>query len=135
MLTSKGSQESDIEQALWLHWNQSGSEKARWDLIDFYRSWIISLAKKLFFKIRPQNLELSDFIQQGILGALDSIERFDLSYQSNFKSFAKDRIRGEILNSIEKYSEEYCLKKKQLLLQDRLCSSEDGELFEQLHSP
>lgn len=48
----------------------------------------------------PQHVSIDDLIHAGILGLMDAMEKFDPSKNVQFKSYAKFRIRGSILDSL-----------------------------------
>lgn len=48
----------------------------------------------------PQRVELSDLVNAGVIGLLEAYENFDSGKNTQFKTFAKFRIRGAILDSL-----------------------------------
>lgn len=48
----------------------------------------------------PQRVELSDLVNAGVIGLLEAYESFDSAKNTQFKTFAKFRIRGAILDSL-----------------------------------
>jgi RNA polymerase sigma factor for flagellar operon FliA len=48
----------------------------------------------------PQHVELDDLVNAGVIGLLEASRNFDSSKNSQFKAFAKFRIRGAILDSL-----------------------------------
>jgi RNA polymerase sigma factor for flagellar operon FliA len=48
----------------------------------------------------PQHVELEDLVNAGVIGLLEASRSFDSSKNSQFKTFAKFRIRGSILDSL-----------------------------------
>jgi len=48
----------------------------------------------------PQHVQLEDLVQAGVLGLIDAVHKFDDSKNVQFKSYAKFRIRGAILDSL-----------------------------------
>jgi RNA polymerase sigma factor for flagellar operon FliA len=48
----------------------------------------------------PQHVELDDLVSAGVLGLLEASRNFDSSKNAQFKTFAKFRIRGAILDSL-----------------------------------
>jgi RNA polymerase sigma factor for flagellar operon FliA len=48
----------------------------------------------------PQHVELEDLVNAGVIGLLEASRNFDSSKNSQFKTFAKFRIRGAILDSL-----------------------------------
>src|SRR5579872_6979085 len=48
----------------------------------------------------PRHVPLEDLVHAGVVGLMDALEKFDLSKQVRFGSYAKFRIRGAILDSL-----------------------------------
>ena len=48
----------------------------------------------------PQQVELSDLVHAGVIGLLEAYRSFDDSKNAQFKTFAKFRIKGAILDSL-----------------------------------
>ena len=48
----------------------------------------------------PQQVELSDLVNAGVIGLLEAYDNFNAEKNTQFKTFAKFRIRGAILDSL-----------------------------------
>src|ERR1035441_4644644 len=48
----------------------------------------------------PQHVDLEDLVSAGVIGLLEATRSFDGSKNVQFKTFAKFRIRGAILDSL-----------------------------------
>jgi RNA polymerase sigma factor for flagellar operon FliA len=48
----------------------------------------------------PQHVEMEDLVNAGVIGLLEACRNFDASKNAQFKTFAKFRIRGAILDSL-----------------------------------
>jgi RNA polymerase sigma factor for flagellar operon FliA len=48
----------------------------------------------------PQHVELEDLVNAGVIGLLEACRNFDSAKNAQFKTFAKFRIRGAILDSL-----------------------------------
>jgi len=48
----------------------------------------------------PQHVPLEDLVHAGVLGLIDALQKFDASKNVQFKTYAKFRIRGAILDSL-----------------------------------
>jgi RNA polymerase sigma factor for flagellar operon FliA len=48
----------------------------------------------------PSHVSIDDLFQAGILGLIDAVNKFDLQKNVQFKSYARFRIRGAILDSL-----------------------------------
>ncbi len=64
-----------------------------------------SIAWDVYRKASLGYVEIRDLIQLGVVGLLESISRFDPAAETSFAGFASKRIRGAMLNGLEKQSE------------------------------
>jgi RNA polymerase sigma factor for flagellar operon FliA len=48
----------------------------------------------------PQHVEMEDLVNAGVLGLIEASRSFDISKNAQFKTYAKFRIRGAILDSL-----------------------------------
>ncbi len=48
----------------------------------------------------PQHVEMEDLVNAGVIGLLEACRNYDASKNAQFKTFAKFRIRGAILDSL-----------------------------------
>ncbi|NBP40834.1 MAG: sigma-70 family RNA polymerase sigma factor, partial [Betaproteobacteria bacterium] len=48
----------------------------------------------------PRNVQLDDLIQEGMMGLLDAINRYEPKPGASFETYAKARIRGSIYDSL-----------------------------------
>ncbi len=83
---------------------------------DYYRSKATDLREKLILEYAPlvkivagrlsmylgYNVEYDDLVSYGIFGLIDAIDKYDISKQNKFETYASLRIRGEILDQIRK---------------------------------
>ncbi len=82
---------------------QSGNNacQARDRLIEGYQPLLIGLAKR--FARRCKEMELLDLVQEGNLGLLQAIEKYDVSKESCFRTFAFSWVRGTMLTGFWRY--------------------------------
>lgn len=59
------------------------------------------LARRIHVRL-PAHVPLEDMVNTGVLGLIDALNKFDLSKQVEFGSYAKFRIRGAIFDSLRK---------------------------------
>ena len=85
------------EEALWLDC-QKGDESARDTLILTYRPIVFWLAKQ--FCVPYQTYP--DLIQEGMMALICSVDRFDLSRKNRFSTYACYRIRGQMVNFLQR---------------------------------
>ncbi len=57
------------------------------------------LAQRILSRL-PASVELSDLVNDGVVGLMEAIERFDPSRGVRFRSFAESRVRGAILDAL-----------------------------------
>lgn len=88
-----------------------GEERSHWDrfrrhddvasrlrLIEAYQPLVF----KVVMQVRPPDGILMDMIQEGTIGLIEAVERFDHDRGVRFSTFAIYRIRGRILNSLRR---------------------------------
>jgi RNA polymerase sigma factor for flagellar operon FliA len=69
------------------------------DLVMQELSQVYYIASRIRERL-PQHVELEDLVNAGVLGLLEASRTFDCSKNAQFKTFAKFRIRGAILDSL-----------------------------------
>jgi RNA polymerase sigma factor for flagellar operon FliA len=57
------------------------------------------IAQRILFRL-PSSVELQDLVNEGVVGLIEAIERYDPGRGVRFGSFAEVRIRGAILDSL-----------------------------------
>lgn len=85
------------EEALWLDCKR-GDESARDALILTYRPIVFWLAKQ--FRVPYQTYP--DLIQEGMMALICSVDRFDVSRKNRFSTYACYRIRGQMVNFLQR---------------------------------
>lgn len=85
------------EEALWLGCCE-GNELAREALILRYRPIVFWLAKQ--FRVPYQTYP--DLIQEGMMALICSVDRFDMSKKNRFSTYAYYRIRGQMVNFLQR---------------------------------
>jgi RNA polymerase sigma factor (sigma-70 family) len=83
-----------------LHAARGGDRRARDRVVEHYLPVVRSIA----FRYRELGLGLDDLVQEGSLGLLEAIQRFDPSLSADFESFARFRIRRSIRNALTEQS-------------------------------
>lgn len=68
-------------------------------LILEYASLIKYIAQRIAARL-PANIELDDLISSGVIGLMDAIDKYDVSRDNKFKTYAEFRIRGAILDEL-----------------------------------
>ncbi|MBI4743563.1 MAG: RNA polymerase sigma factor WhiG [Actinobacteria bacterium] len=91
-------QDSEILK-LWKDYKVNKNQEAREKLILQYSPLVKYVAGKLG-SFLPHSVDQADLISYGILGLIDAIEKFDLSREVKFETYAITRIRGAIIDEL-----------------------------------
>lgn len=75
------------------------TREKRQELIIKYMPLIKYIAEKLSTRL-PAHISNDDLISAGTIGLMDAVEKFDLSKNIKFKTYAEFRIRGAILDEL-----------------------------------
>ena len=86
------------EHRLWHQYRVQGDVDSRLRLIEAYQPLVF----KLVMQIRPPDVMLMDMLQEGTVGLIEAVERFDPTRAVRFSTFATYRIRGRVLNSLRR---------------------------------
>lgn len=98
--TTVNDSQSDAEDLrLWEQYKATQNVAIREKLILKYSSFVKYVAGRMAIHL-PSNVEYDDLVSYGIFGLLDSIDKFDPARQVKFKTYAKTRIRGAILDEL-----------------------------------
>lgn len=89
------------ERELWRRYRRSGEADSRLRLIEAYQPLVF----KVVMRVRPPEAVLMDMIQEGTIGLIEAVERFDHERGVRFSTFATYRIRGRVLNALQRTHE------------------------------
>ncbi len=64
-----------------------------------YLPLIQRIAQRISSRL-PDNVDLNDLINSGVIGLIDAISKFDASRKIKFKTYAEIRVRGAILDEL-----------------------------------
>jgi RNA polymerase sigma factor FliA len=84
---------------LWREYKDTGNPTIRERIILKYSSFVKYVAGRMAINL-PSNVDYDDLVSYGIFGLLDAIEKFDPDRNVKFKTYAKTRIRGAILDEL-----------------------------------
>jgi RNA polymerase sigma factor FliA len=84
---------------LWRRYKNSGDERARERLVVAYSPLVKYVAGRMGSGL-PAHVEEADLISYGLSGLISAIERFDLSREIKFETYAITRIRGAIIDEL-----------------------------------
>lgn len=95
----------DREVELWRAARLHKDSSARLALIDHY-SFVARRIAARFYKNRPDDdVEFGDYLQYAMVGLIESIDRYDPEKEAAFATFAGYRIKGAVLNGLQKCTE------------------------------
>ncbi len=86
------------ERQLWERYKRRGDRKARARLIEAYQPLVFKVVMGL--GLPPAHL--MDMIQEGTVGLIDAVERFEPERGFRFSTYAGYRIRGAVLNALRR---------------------------------
>ena len=90
--------DSPDEARLWRAYKGRGDGRSRARLIEAYQPLVFKVAMHL----RLPGTIVMDMIQEGTVGLIEAVERFDPGRGVRFSTFATYRIRGRILNALRR---------------------------------
>ena len=89
------------KETLWIDYKRTNDRDLRNKIIVEYAPLVKIIAGKLMISI-GEHVEFDDVCSMGTLGLIDAIDKFDLSKNIKFETYASLRIRGTILDEIRK---------------------------------
>ncbi len=97
---------ADLDTAeLWKQFREQLNEDARTTLIAKYTPYAKAVSASVYARRTDEEIEFDDFFQLGIVGLIESVDRYELNSEATFETFASHRIRGAILSGLENMSE------------------------------
>ena len=106
------------EAGLWLKCSE-GDEDARENLILKYRPMVYWLARKL----RVSYSAYPDMIQEGMIALINAVDAFDPSRKNHFSTFAYYKIRGRMINFLQRVEAKAPLPVDDEAFDDDACTS------------
>jgi RNA polymerase primary sigma factor len=103
---------------------RSGDDAARAALLEFE----LPLVRKIAVRYRGAGLPYDDLVQEGSIGLLEAIERFDTRYGVEFESYARFRVHRAIRNALTERARLVRLP-KHVVERRRLIERESARLF------
>ncbi|MBE6081732.1 MULTISPECIES: sigma-70 family RNA polymerase sigma factor [Tissierellales] len=86
---------------LWYKYKETNDMESKKELIEKYVPLVKVVAGRMF-NFYGSKIEYDDLVGFGVLGLIDSIERFDLHKNIKFETYAQIRIKGAIIDNIRK---------------------------------
>lgn len=93
------------EQAIWLKYHIKPTQEFKDIIIKKFEPYACMLAAKLYANRQIKEIEFDEFKHYALIGLIESIDKFDYTKSVSFKTYSSHRIKGAILDGIEKYSE------------------------------
>lgn len=101
---------------LWALWQSTPSQALRDQLVARYRELVRIVAATAFRHRYSEELEFDDYMQFGMVGLLESIDRYEPVQGHKFETFASHRIHGAIMSGVATLSE----KQQQIMARRRV---------------
>ena len=89
---------AEDERLHWQRYRRGGDVESRLRLIEAYQPLVF----KVVMQVHPPDPVVMDMIQEGTVGLIEAVERFDHERRVRFSTFATYRIRGRVLNSLRR---------------------------------
>jgi RNA polymerase sigma factor for flagellar operon FliA len=86
---------------LWVEFAKTRCLETRNELVMRYIQLVRSIALRLVPTYR-KHVDFDDLMSSGLLGLMDAIDKFDLTKEVKFETYASLRIKGEIIDQIRK---------------------------------
>lgn len=99
MTEEQATKDQDAILELWREFKAKGSPELRDKLILHYSPLVKYVAGRIYVKV-PPNVDQGDLVSCGIFGLIDAIEKFDLSKNIKFETYAIARIKGAIIDEL-----------------------------------
>ena len=80
---------------------KAGSQTGQTDRVEAGLPFVEALARRMAATM-PHSIDLSDLVQDGVIGLIDAAHRFDDSRGIKFETFAERRIRGAMIDALRK---------------------------------
>ena len=80
---------------------KAGSQTSQSDRVEAGLPFVEALARRMAATM-PHSIDLSDLVQDGVIGLIDAAHRFDDSRGIKFETFAERRIRGAMIDALRK---------------------------------
>jgi RNA polymerase sigma factor FliA len=87
---------------LWLLWETDKNQLIKDELVIRHLQLVEQVAGRIRIGL-PASVQLDELVNSGIIGLIASVDNYDLSRGFKFSTFAVNRIRGSILDSLRDY--------------------------------
>jgi len=90
--------QADVARA-WQDYKQTHDTALKEKLVKAYRPLVLRAAKKVAANV-PDHVDRSDLESAGMIGLMESIDRFKLSAGTKFETFCSARVRGAMMDEL-----------------------------------
>ncbi|MGD9170794.1 MAG: sigma-70 family RNA polymerase sigma factor [Candidatus Thiodiazotropha sp.] len=98
--------DKEQERKLWLATGQDNDNTARLMLIEHY-AYLAKVNANHYYRNRPDDtVEYRDYLQYAMVGLLEAVHRYDPERGASFSTYANYRIKGALVNGLEKATEQ-----------------------------
>lgn len=118
----------DDEEVVWRRFIQFRQAQDREALIARHAELARMHAAKLFSERQVPEIEFDEFHQYALIGLVEAVDRYDPKRGASFRTYASYRIRGAILNGIEKH----CERQQQITARARIREERFRELLQEV---
>jgi RNA polymerase sigma factor FliA len=117
---------SPEEASLWAR-SRSGDDAARQQLLEIHLPYARVVAASYYAKRVTDEIEFGDYVQLARVGLIECVDRFDPAVGVQFRTFAARRMRGQLIDGLERMTEkQQQLAARRRLEQQRLESIREG---------
>ena len=112
---------SILEMGMWYRFYRQRNEKSRGELIEFYLPLVKRITTYIYHKRATSEVEFEDYYHFGVVGLLESIDRYQMDGRAIFSTYATYRIRGAVYSGLAKLTEKRAQSDyRNKLLQERI---------------
>lgn len=88
-------------ETVWKKYKETGDKELRNQLIENY-VYLVKIVAGRMYNFYGSRVDYDDLVGYGVLGLIDSIDKFDINKDIKFSTYAQIRIRGEMIDNIRK---------------------------------
>lgn len=85
---------------LWERWATRRDGAARDALVLMHAPWARLVARDIFLRVHPNDVEWAEFVQNATLGLIEATDRYDPARGVEFRTFARHRVRGAVFDGL-----------------------------------
>ena len=83
-----------------MRWKSERDKAARDALILLHAPWARLVARDIYLRIKPRDIEWGEFAQNATMGLIEATDRYDPTRGVEFRAFARHRVRGAVFNGL-----------------------------------